>query len=432
MSGDTLTGSIPDITVDEYKGRVAGLQALMDEARLDAVFVTSEANFRYVTGFDSPTWINLTRPRYCVVPLTGDPIIVSPTTNLIIIERTSWVTDVRSWVAPNPADDGISLLADALRSAAGTYDRIGAELGPESRMSMPVGDFLRVMEQVAPIEVVDGEGLFRRLRRVKSPAEVARMRRISQIVSQGFEDLPGLIAVGDTERAACRRLRARLLQLGAEASPYVTGQSGPEGYRCVNLAPSDRVLSAGDLFTIDTGSTLEGYYCDFNREWAIGEASDTVRLCHEIVWRTAEAGIAAAKPGVRCCDVWQAQADQLAQETGPDGRPVEPTRLWQVRADRLARETGPDGRPLEPPRRLGRMGHGVGLHMCEPPSIQPDDTTELVPGMCLTIEPRVAYTVAGADGPEPRLLFAEENGVVTEDGFELLTRRAPFELPVVS
>ena len=98
MSGDTLTGSIPDITVDEYKGRVAGLQALMDEARLDAVFVTSEANFRYVTGFDSPTWINLTRPRYCVVPLTGDPIIVSPTTNLIIIERTSWVTDVRSWV----------------------------------------------------------------------------------------------------------------------------------------------------------------------------------------------------------------------------------------------------------------------------------------------------------------------------------------------
>ena len=78
------------------------------------------------------------------------------------------------------------------------------------------------------------------------------------------------------------------------------------------------------------------------------------------------------------------------------------------------------------------MGHGVGLHMCEPPSIQPDDTTELVPGMCLTIEPRVAYTVAGADGPEPRLLFAEENGVVTEDGFELLTRRAPFELPVVS
>ena len=407
MADDPLTEPVPEITEDEYRGRVARLQALMDEARLDAVFITSEADFRYVTGFDSPTWINLTRPRYCVVPRSGDPVIVSPTTNLIIIERTSWVTDVRSWVAPNADDDGITLLADGLRAAAGTYDRIGAELGPESRMAMPIGDFLRLMEQLAPIEVVDGNGLFRRLRMVKSPAEVARMRRISQIVSQGFDDLPRLMAVGDTERAACDRLRERLLELGAESSPYVTGQSGPEGYPCVNLSPSGRVLARGDLFTIDTGSTFEGYYCDFNREWAIGAASDTIRLCHEIVWRAAEAGIDAAKPGVRCCDVWQAQADQLAQETGPDGRAVEQPRL-------------------------GRMGHGVGMHMCEPPSINPNDTTELVPGMCLTIEPGMAYTVDGPDGPQPRVLLTEENGVVTEDGFDLLTRRAPYELPVVS
>lgn len=399
-------GAIPPFTTDEYKARVARLQEMMERARLDAVFVTSEANFQYLTGFSSPTWVNLTRPRYCVVPRTRDPFIVSPTTNLVIIERTSWIRDVRSWVAPRPADDGISLLADGLRSCLGKHGRVGAELGPESRMAFPVGDFLRLRELLAPADVADGDALLRKARMIKSPGEVARIRHVCQIASAAFAALPGKVKPGDTERDACDRLKVDLIRRGADSTPYVCGQSGPGGYPCINLAPSARKLRAGDVFTIDTGSTFDGYFCDFNRQWGVGRVPRKIRNAYEIVWRAAEAGIAAVRPGRRLNDVWRAESEQMAGETAPDGGRVE----------------------LAP---LGRMGHGVGMHMCEPPSVNAEDETVLAPGMTITIEPIMGYTVAGPNGPERRVMITEENVVVTETGCELLTRRAPPELPMI-
>ena len=77
------------------------------------------------------------------------------------------------------------------------------------------------------------------------------------------------------------------------------------------------------------------------------------------------------------------------------------------------------------------MGHGVGLRMCEPPSIHPEDETVLEPGMILTIEPGISFSKAAGDGPEGKVMVHEENLVVTEDGAQLLSRRAPPAMPVV-
>ena len=74
---------------------------------------------------------------------------------------------------------------------------------------------------------------------------------------------------------------------------------------------------------------------------------------------------------------------------------------------------------------VGRMGHGLGLQLTEPPSNMAGDLTALEPGMVMTIEPGMEY----APG---RMLLHEENIVVTEDGAELLTRRAPRDMPIVS
>ena len=62
--------------------------------------------------------------------------------------------------------------------------------------------------------------------------------------------------------------------------------------------------------------------------------------------------------------------------------------------------------------------------MTEPPSNRPGDGTVLKPGMVLTIEPGMEY----APG---RMIVHEENVIITEDGNELLTKRAPRELPVI-
>ena len=79
----------------------------------------------------------------------------------------------------------------------------------------------------------------------------------------------------------------------------------------------------------------------------------------------------------------------------------------------------------------GRLGHGIGMRMCEPPSNSPVDDQLLVESMTLTIEPGLPFFIEGASGPERKILVHEENVVVTPDGGELLTRRAPRQIPII-
>jgi Xaa-Pro dipeptidase len=397
-----IADQVPPISEDEYRGRLDRTQQAMKAEGFDALLLTAEPNFRYLTGFNSQTWINLTRPRYCIVPPRGDPIVIVPKSNVVILDTTSWVSDVRTWPAPRPEDDGITLVIDALKACGGQFRRVGAELGAESRLGMPVGDFLRIKEAMAPSLIADGEYLLRRLRMVKSPAEIARCRTIGQLASDGFARLAKSVRIGDTERDAAAKLQADLLAHGAEKMPYVIAVSGEHGYSCINMGPTDRVLDEGDVLIIDTGRTFDGYFCDFDREFAFGTPCADVRLAYEKVWNATSAGIAAVRPGIRTCDVWQAMASSLG-------------------ADSVS-GTG-----------VGRMGHGLGLQMTEWPSINRDDRTVLKEDMVITIEPGIAFATTDRQGSAvQRVLVHEENIVVTADGSAMLTKRAPPEMPVVN
>jgi Xaa-Pro dipeptidase len=381
----------------EFDGRVERARAAMDAARLDALILTTEANFSYISGFDSQTWVSPTRPFFLVVPRDGAVHAIIPTGSLVVMRETSWVEDVRTWPAPVPEDDGVTLLAEAIRAVRRRHGRVGFELGPEMHLRMPVADFLRLAPLVAPVEIADGTPVTQQLRMVKSPAEVARIEHAAHIVSDAMAALPSLFGAGDSERTACLRLAIDLLRRGADRSPYLVAASGPGGYETINIGPTDRVLETGDLFIIDTGTVVGGYFCDFDRNYAIGRPpSDTVRRLDEDLYGAVEAGIAAAVPGTTCGAVWRAMAARLGEEAVRD-------------AD------------------VGRMGHGLGLAVTEPPSVHPNDRTVLVPGMVLTLEPGIGY--AGADGRK-KVLVHEENIVVTESGCRLLSKRAARGIPV--
>jgi len=73
---------------------------------------------------------------------------------------------------------------------------------------------------------------------------------------------------------------------------------------------------------------------------------------------------------------------------------------------------------------VGRLGHGLGLQLTEPPSHMPGDKTQLLENMVITIEPGMEY----APG---KMIVHEENVWITADGPKLLTRRATRELPII-
>ena len=386
----------PTFATEEFGRRIEAARRTMRALEIDALLVTSEANFRYLTGYILQAPVQIARPRYLVLPLEGTPCAIVPRTNVDGMRQTTWLEDIRSWVAPCLEDDGVSLVADALAAVPRRFGRVGAEIGAEARLGMPVLDYLRIVQGLQSSRFVDGEVVLRRIRMVKSTGEIDRIRRIARIVSASFDALPALLRLGDTEWSACRRMQLDLVLRGAHRTPHLTGVSGQGGYTNINTGPTGRVLDVGSVLTIDAGCCIDNYWCDFNRNFAFARVRSEAAYAYAALHAATEAGLQAVRPGVRTRDLFAAMSAVLS-EAGAPGSTV------------------------------GRMGHGIGLLAPEPPSINAADDTVLEPGMVLTLEPSLSFAVDG----QSRMMVHEENLVVTADRCELLTTRAPPEMPVV-
>jgi len=363
----------------------------MHALKIDGMLLTTEADVRYFSGFFTQFWQSPTRPWFLLVPLEGKPVAVIPTIGEVGM-RDTWIEDIRCWSAPQPEDDGISLLKQAIEELPRRFAQLGIPLGPASHLRMPAQDF-QTLQQGLALNFVDCSGLLARLCSVKSTAEVEKIQCACELVSDGFDALPGFAKMGDSERQIVQAMKLDLLRRGADDVPFMVSASGPDGYDNIIMGPGDRVLDQGDLLIIDTGTMYDGYFCDFDRNFAFGRASDSAKRAYELVFKATEAGFSIARPGVTTFDLWQA--------------------MWAV-----LEAGGAQGNDV------GRMGHGLGAQLTEWPSLSENDHTELKAGMVITLEPGMSYD-------NDRQMVHEENIVITEDGARMLSRRAPGFLPVI-
>ncbi|GEM_PF-15627 len=375
----------------EFRRRVTALQAALDAAKLHAVLLTSAPDIFYVTGFLTRFWESPARPWFVLVPHAGGPVAVIPSIGADLMRRT-WVTDIRTWDAPDPADDGVSLLIDTICDLVPDTARIGVPMGLETHLRMPLADFDRVATGIAPRRFSDATGPLQCVREIKSEVEIDKIRTACGIAGQAFDRVPEFAASGRPLDAVFRDFQVALLTAGADWVSYVAGGAGQAGYRDV-ISPAGPVpLAQGDVLMLDTGAVREGYFCDFDRNYAVGPVSDEVRRAHAALWEATEQVLGMVRPGHLACDVHRLLRDAMS-----------------------ARGLAPLG---------GRLGHGLGVTLTEWPSFTPRDVTELREGMVLTLEPGARLGSGG-------LLVHEENIVLRADGAELLSPRAPRDLPEV-
>ena len=389
-----MLSSIPQrgFSQSEFEQRAQKAQRMMNEENLDAILLTTEPNVRYFSGFLTQFWQSPTRPWFLIVPREGELIAVIPEIGRAGMEST-WVNDIRTWASPCPENDGITLLAQALSEVTVRFGRIGMTLGQESHLRMPANNFKQMNEKISPTEIVDVALHLHRLKKIKSEAEIRKIEHICQITSEAFENLPSQIRIGETQRQICLKLRQDILKRGGDNSPYLIAGSGSGGYDNIIMGPTESVLENGHVLIIDTGSTFDGYFCDFDRNFAFGDLPEETRRAYDTVYRATDVGIETARPGKTTTDVWQA--------------------MWSV-----LEKGGALGNSV------GRMGHGLGMELTEWPSVMPGDDTLLEPGMVLTIEPGMSF----APGKE---MVHEENILITEESARILTRRAPAEMPII-
>jgi len=374
----------------EFAARTENAQAAMAAAGLDALLLTTDVELRYFSGFHTQFWQSPTRPWYMVLPKTGKPVAVIPTIGADCMART-WVEDIRTWSSPQPKDDGLSLLAETPRAVADAAPRLRLPKGRGTYLRLPVADLEALRAALPKARFEDSTPIFCGLRMVKSEREIAKIAYVCDVVSGAFAAAPRLFGAGQSDIAAFRAFKIECLTRGVDDVRYLVGGAGEGGYGDIIAPPSGREILKGDVLILDTGCYFDGYYCDFDRNWAIGRADEAAQRAYRVAWQATEAGLAAARPGATCADLFAAMQGVL-DAGGALGNDV------------------------------GRLGHGLGMQLTEWPSNTAWDRTVLQPGMVLTLEPGMTF----APG---KVMVHEENIVVREDGCELLTRRAAPEMP---
>ncbi|NOX41943.1 MAG: aminopeptidase P family protein [Alphaproteobacteria bacterium] len=376
----------------EFVARTARAQALMAAENLAGMLLTTEAEIRYFTGFHTLFWQSPTRPWFLLVPAEGKPVAIIPEIGAALM-RQSWIDDIRTWPAPRPSDDGLTLLVELLAPLARTKQRVGLMKGHETMLRMPLGDFEDLTSRLAGLNFIDATGIMRALRMVKSSAEIEKLAHVCAIGSRTFAQMPELARARTPLDEVFRAFRREALLQGADDVPYLVGGADQGGYYDVISPPSARPLQNGDIVMLDTGVSWDGYFCDFDRNFAIGHADDLSRRAYDVLWRATQAGLEAARPGLSCRALFDVMKSVIAEMDTASGD-------------------------------VGRMGHGLGMQLTEWPSLAAFEGTEIKENMVLTLEPSLSY----GDG---RIMVHEENIVIRSTGAELLSLRAPPELPVI-
>jgi len=301
--------------IDEHRDRVARAQLAMRQAGIDLLWLTTEPEFFWFTGYLTAFWQSPTRAWHLLVPASGDPVAVIPSIGAACYSRTGF-TDARCFDSPHPHSLGVELVLDAVKELVGDSPIIGRLEGPGTSARVPLGDIARLEAELPLAQWRDATDLVHRLRQIKSPSEIERLKTVCKLVSDLFDAVPALVSRGDDERRVFRAVRKKAHALGIDEVPFLVGGAGAGGIRDIIAPPTSRAIESGDILLLDT----------------------------------------------------------------------------------------------------------------ETPSITPYDHTVLEPGMVLTIEPALTYGDGHSDG---YVMVHEENIVVTESGYQMLSRRAPAELPVI-
>ena len=318
--------------------RVNKLRELFSGEGIDAFLVTSPENRFYLTGF------------------TGSSGSVFITEKEIFLITDFRYDEQAKKQCPHcsivMARDG---LPEALRELAEKLNT--KKLGCEGEI-ITYQQYTSLEEILAAREIKPLCGFMDNLRAVKDQGEIECIARAVELTDRAFSHILPLIREGVTECYLSLELEFFMRKNGAEgiAFPFIvaSGQrsSLPHG------TATEKIICCGDLVTMDFGASLAGYNSDMTRTVVVGKADDKQKEIYLIVLEAQMAGIRAVKPGVAASEVDRA-ARSVIEGYGY--------------GESFGHSTG----------------HGLGLKIHENPRLSEKDSTELRPGMVVTVEPGI-------------------------------------------
>ncbi len=379
------TSEAQPITANERRQRLERARQLMQENKIDAIFLIGGTSLVYFSGIH---WDNSERLFALVLPQKSSPFLVCPA-----FEEGR----AREQIASGPFDRDVEILT--WQEDANPYERIAQGLRARGLLAGNLGIEERVtyvfssgVAMAAPqVRLSSATPVTAGCRMIKSEHELALMLLANQVTLAAYKAAYEALQPGMTQNDFAALVATAHSRLGfkGEASVQVGEYSAlPHG------SAMPQVVREGTILLIDGGCSVEGYASDISRTFVLGNmaapSADKMRRVFDIVHQAQSAALAAAKPGV------EAQSVDAAARSVIDNAGFGP---------HYAHFTH-------------RVGHGIGMDGHEWPYLVRGDTLKLAPGMCFSDEPGIY--IRGEFG-----VRLEDDMHIAEDKAQLFTPQSP-------
>jgi len=282
----------------------AALDRLMDESGLDALVITSKHNIQYLFGgyrfffFDQMDAIGVSRYLPILIYPRGRPADAVYICNAM----EGYEKELGAFWTPTVVNatwgsmDAAKLAVTHLKKLGNTVRRIGVETA-----FIPADAYATLQAGLPDIEIADGLFPLERLRAVKNPAELERLRIASDCVIESMLAVFAATRPGMTKRQLADRLKAEEEKRGLHFD-YCLVTAGTS----LNRAPSDQALAAGDILSLDSGANYDGYIGDVCRMGILGTPDAELVELLAAVDAVQQAARVPIRPGATGNDIYAA------------------------------------------------------------------------------------------------------------------------------
>jgi len=357
-----------------FAQRIEKLQAELKTHKFDLYVAEPSTNFQYLTGYNPG---RSERLILLMIPVTGKAALICPSFEVERIKRNTAIDDVRGW---EESHDPWGLVKTAGREMKPPHRNGTVAVEPSTSYQ----SFLQLEDKLGGWKFSDGSVVTERLRIIKSPEEIALIRRAIAATEASIAATFSQLAAGMTERDVATTLSREMANRSSPGGGLV--QFGPSS-ALPHGGPSAGQLTRETVVLIDAGSRIEGYTSDITRTIWFGDApSDEFKKVYNLVHDAQTAAIETGKPFTTQCQ----ELDRAARKVITDGG------YGQYFTHRL--------------------GHGMGMDGHEAPYMVEGNETRIEPGMVFTDEPGI-YQLNKFG------VRIEDDCLMTENGIEVLSHR---------
>ncbi len=269
----------------------------------------------------------------------------------------------------------------------------------------------------APRAIIDPAELIHEMRLFKSDEEVALMRRSADIAAEAHREAMRAARPGMREYEIDALIEYVFRRRGASAPAYNSIVGSGANATILHYVDNDAELKDGDLLLIDAGAEYEGFASDITRTFPVnGRFTDAQRDIYRLVLDCQEECIRMVRPGVTQDEMHERSVEILTEGMVRLG-------LLKGEVPKLIEEEAYKKFYMH------RLGHYLGMDVHDAGAYHVEGRPRAVePGMVMTVEPGLYIAEDAENIPDKYRgigVRIEDDVLVTPDGFDVLTAKAP-------